>query len=1398
MPQKYRLTASTIASHFKHRCDRLFRWRIVESRHRGRAGIGWNVPREIRSHSRPGIAMLMEGGDVFEIEQVEALIADLGPDQVRYAGVGEVRGRQQVLALSLPDFLQMLPESPPPQYVAQVDIDPTTLPGLESRVLARFDLDPDLVYLGPAKPDLIALLPADDGRHRLRIWDFKASQAARHEHFIQIAYYSFLLEAVLEEANLLDAFTVDTEFAVVCSRQGQEEFELAPYRLAVNDFLTNRAPVLFAMPAADAHYHVQEKCALCEYMDTCQAEADAGADLSRVAYMSSESKRRLREAGIRSHRTLARLEPGNGQAALLEQLRAASHDLSINLPRYIATAQALEDGRERPLATSTMLMPRWENIRVVLAAEQDPVTNTCFALGLKTFEGWVEANNRPRGLEEVFILDDPAREEDLLLAFLRTLNALLVRVDSENCAIAERPIDDDGGVVNARRELAEAEAALSQFKGQYPRLYRTMSQYEQLMQQRQALQEAEKQAKKALKEAEKAAQWELYRQQSTLHFYVYDTLDLLNLKSLIERHLFTANAELLQEIRTLVRLFPPESILPDADTFRTIPGTIVIQLLRNMVALPAPHLYDLRTVSELYQARNAAGDDAGYLFRPRYGFGWRHSNQVAFERIHDVWNGKEFVPDARNPDRRLPPTDVRQTIDRTLRDKLRATDSIIRRTKQEVGDRLRLRKEPFRLFSDFDPLDFQMLEALRVFTILEASLAEMAVKHLHTLPEEDRAAKFECIHDLRYQPQLDPGDGSLWFTFDPACRDVKFDAGDFNLVLTPAARPEVLLGDVDGPLFDASRWRHGPYKVTLLEYDLTANPPLVRLQPNSLVKLQERVDLSQPCVLDRLYVDYNSPKVLEVLRQLQETPEQARHINDLVASGTVRGWRPFVTDIAAVQEDLVRQVARSGLDADTFLDPVQWRAYRGVFQEPLTLIWGPPGTGKTYTVAHILLGYALAAPRLQRPIRLLVTAFTHHAISNVLRKVSELAQRYGIDPDLIGIAKAQSSFGHPADDGLPPEVERIGDDEIANYLQRDKPCLVVGSTVWALYKSMKAAGAPIQPWFDVILIDEASQMKLPDALIAMSASRPAANIILAGDDQQLPPIIHGVYPEEHEHMLTSVFAFMRYRMEERQQADPDVVHRMLFQLEHNFRMNEPLTAYPQQVLYNGRFYSCQPHIRITTAAALPAESEDPIEFMLHPERPVILCWYTSPVSFTARNPLEAELVARLTHRLSEILIDERTGHVYTDERFAAEAMAVLSPHRAQNSTIRQMLAACGFDGRQRQLPLVDTVDKLQGQERDVVLVSYGVADEEYAEAEADFLLSSNRFNVATTRPRRKLIVFCSDAVLDVVPSDRRILLDSMMLKEFRSYCRDGLVQLPLPSPQYGAVTLNIQWRGFRQ
>lgn len=1400
MDQQFRLISSTVADYFKHRCDRQFRWNSVARGDRGRAGIGWQVPPVPRFHSRPGINLLMAGGDEFELSRIDQLQQEYGDEQIFHNGV-ETKGDRQIMRpLPMDELAELLRRPDPPRFAAQLFVDLEDAPGVEprehaTRFLRRFGLDPAQLQVSVARPDLIEIEQVD-GAQLLRVWDIKASQAARHEHFIQVAYYTFLLEDALRAYGLDGRCRIDTQWGVIYSREGIDTFALAPYRMAVEDFLRNRMMSVLGTDALEAHYHVNQSCPMCQYLDNCRTEADAWRDLSRVAYMTSESKRRLVRHGIGNHRELARL---NEDDPLWERLRGAGHDLSVNLGRYVAVSAALEDGRPRPLAGRTLTVPAWEDVRVTLSAEQDPVTNTCFALGIKTLEGFDE-RKRPLGIEQVFVLENPLAVPDaearLLLAFLRVLNGLLARVDAENRAVSEE-LEQDAGVAARRAALEAAITAVADFKSVNKRLYKSRPDDVPLLEERGRLEAAEKDARHALKEAENEARYQNRRRQKRLHFYVYDGFDLTVLKRLVERHLFAGEPELMAELFALVRLFPPESVLPDADTFRTLPGTVVVDALRQLVAMPAPYIYDLRTVTD----RIPPGPDgrAPFSFRPPSGFVFRGTNQVMFERIHDVWSGQGYQTNPRDPTTAISPDEVERRVRLAVLNKLRATDAVVQWLKREHGDKLLLRKEPFRLYDAFDPLGHQspdgerlfMLEALRVFSLLETSLAEMSLKHLHTLPVDDRVARFECISGLRYIEGADEPDGGLWFTFDRAARDAKFERGALDLVLSPQDEPERLVSEIDSPLFEPTKWRHEPYKVDLVDYDLTADPPRLCLRPKSK-HFRDKVDLSAVHTLDKIFVDYNTDKVLHVLSSLQERPDMARHVHDLLDTAAIPGWRPLIANVEEVERKLGKRAAR-GAD---FLTHAQRRAFRGVPAAPLSLIWGPPGTGKTYMLGHLLLAYILAARQSGRPVRILVTAFTHHAINNVLRKLAELLEVYGLGDEGTRVVKIHGSYQSAADESLPENIEPVPHKDLPDLIAGEAACLVAGSTVWGVYNAMKAAGGPGQPWFDVVLVDEASQMKLPDALIAFSASRPDGAVILAGDDRQLPPIIHGEYPEEHEHMLSSVFAYMRHRIEERAESEPDFQARTIFQLEENFRMNEPLTAYPREKLYNGRFTTQQAGIRIATRPELPLESDDPLDYMLHPDRPVVLCRYDAPVSFTARNQLEAELAAGLITRLAGLMLRPGSDELADYDYLAAQGIAVLSPHRAQNSTIRGLLEQLGFGRDGRPMPLVDTVDKLQGQERDVVIVSYGVADEEYAEAEATFLLSSNRFNVATTRPRRKLIVLCSNAVLDVVPQDRKILLESMVLKEFRTYCHNGPRVFDWTPAAFDPLSLAVQWRGF--
>jgi superfamily I DNA and/or RNA helicase len=86
---------------------------------------------------------------------------------------------------------------------------------------------------------------------------------------------------------------------------------------------------------------------------------------------------------------------------------------------------------------------------------------------------------------------------------------------------------------------------------------------------------------------------------------------------------------------------------------------------------------------------------------------------------------------------------------------------------------------------------------------------------------------------------------------------------------------------------------------------------------------------------------------------------------------------------------------------------------------------------------------------------------------------------------------------------------------------------------------------------------------------------------------------------------------------------------------------------------------------------------------------------------------------------------------------------------------------------------VDTVERYQGQERDVIIASFGIGDPDLIEAEDEFLYSLNRFNVLASRARAKIIVLLTQSLLQHLSNDIRVLKESRLLKQYaESYCRD--------------------------
>jgi hypothetical protein len=454
------------------------------------------------------------------------------------------------------------------------------------------------------------------------------------------------------------------------------------------------------------------------------------------------------------------------------------------------------------------------------------------------------------------------------------------------------------------------------------------------------------------------------------------------------------------------------------------------------------------------------------------------------------------------------------------------------------------------------------------------------------------------------------------------------------------------------------------------------------------------------------------------------------------------------------------------------LRPAQVTAWRGLANSRAGLVLGPPGTGKTHLLAWLILGYMHARVAAGLPCRVFVTAFTRNAIGNLLDGVAERR-------DLAWPCGPEVWFL-----GNPPEAPLSAGVQVQDRLYRDgldrafdtlvPQAAVVGGSVWSLYRLLVSgrgqnADGLTAELFDLVCIDEASQMVLGHGLLALAGLKPGGRLVVAGDDRQLPPIRAAREVVLDGRALGgSLYGFMSSA------GTPE------FPLDETFRLNAPLARFPEAAFYPGAYRSAVPEATLSLRDGWEAGLEDWERVILAPDLPVCVLLHDGPPAATS-NPFEAQLAARFAERLEPRL---------NSTAFWADGLAIVSPHRAQNAAIRALLPPALRRGA-----FVDTVDRIQGKERDAVILSYAVADAEFALAETEFIFSSERLNVAITRARRKLIVLISRRLLDAVPSDQELMDKAELLREFVFGC-SVIGQRQLADGQGGQVRVEIRGRGF--
>ncbi|MDD3042330.1 MAG: AAA domain-containing protein [Methanosarcinaceae archaeon] len=484
-------------------------------------------------------------------------------------------------------------------------------------------------------------------------------------------------------------------------------------------------------------------------------------------------------------------------------------------------------------------------------------------------------------------------------------------------------------------------------------------------------------------------------------------------------------------------------------------------------------------------------------------------------------------------------------------------------------------------------------------------------------------------------------------------------------------------------------------------------------------------------ILHPRFTDFTSERIID---RLTEMDEQLEH-DFIKLLRTPEEFAVPVRERDSVYESAKKQALNSGFTES------QKRAFTHLLNNRLTLIWGPPGTGKTHFLARAILSLIRARRKNRVNIQIAVTAFTHSAVENLLIRIQELAEEddFGEELHIYKLKEAKTLKGK--------NVLQIKSEYAIQDLA-DAPFLILGGTV----NSFNKISRKVNP-FDILIVDEASQLKPAELALGMSVLETGKRLVLAGDDLQLPPIIAGQYPDPEDGLpglYDSIFSYLRRRDNV---TDPKYTCQLL----ENWRMNETLSMFPATTLYGNGYKPASEKIARQKLKLLPSnlpettpepESEF-IKWVLDPEYPISVVILENTQA-SVENEIEAELVAKLAVSLRETLSRQEIDEPYPDNEkgdsnFWKNGLFIVSPHRAQIRIIQTHLSKLR---KWLTRPFVDTVDKTQGQEADAVIVSYGVSDTDTAMNEAEFIYSLNRLNVSITRAKAKCIVFLPRPLLE--------------------------------------------------
>ncbi|MGO8102401.1 AAA domain-containing protein [Rhizobium leguminosarum] len=438
----------------------------------------------------------------------------------------------------------------------------------------------------------------------------------------------------------------------------------------------------------------------------------------------------------------------------------------------------------------------------------------------------------------------------------------------------------------------------------------------------------------------------------------------------------------------------------------------------------------------------------------------------------------------------------------------------------------------------------------------------------------------------------------------------------------------------------------------------------------------------------------------------------------------------------------------------------QTRAVLDGISTRVQLLKGPPGTGKTVTTAASI--YARIAARLGQGAVILVSAHTNLAVDTLMKRLLRYRESFRAEAALQGINMPDVALTRVHSSRAPDDTDAIYNFTANSCATRVKNwraagAVVIGGTTNAMLKMAKELSQK-QPYngqslgflADALVVDEASMMVFPHFLALATLVKAEGEIMLAGDNRQLSPIIAHDWENEdrppaqyYQPFKSAYEAILRIIEESR----PLTTQCMQSPLTYTFRL-PPII---RELI--SRIYGGLDNIELEGPDYTPSHEVTPTlgnwQDIWREGEGLILVVHEERGSRQS-NPLEAQLVETVLRSHGEL---------------ADDSVAVITPHRAQRAMLKARLEPFA-----RAASIIDTVEKVQGGERPVIIVSGTESDPYAIGAAASFILNLNRANVAFSRTQERLVVVCAQTLLDHVPSELEDYESAMLWKSLRNLC----------------------------